>query len=173
MDSRQIEFPNSEEVEIKEIEIPEKCKTEKIEIPISENLEIEETEIPEVEGEVESPIVVEAEQTGVLSVVESDQSEVPGDAETEIQEIDGEQTEIPEVGESVIVESDDGSVEILSKICAQMDTFLESQEAVTEFETESGPIAVVHTITLGDFILATLLAAVLIMQIISNTIRRS
>lgn len=162
MDLRQIEFPNLEEIEIKEIEIPEQCKTEKFENLISENVEIEETENPGVEGVVETPIEVEAEQP-----------EVPGDAETEITGNDNEQTEIPEVGESVVLENDDGSIEMLSKICAQMDTLLESQEAVTEFETESGPIAVVHTITLGDLILSTLLAAVLIVQIISKFIRRS
>lgn len=142
--------------EVKEIEIPGKCETGKNEILISE-----------IPGEVE------AEEIGGTAV-ENDVEITEIDSElVETPVIDAEQTEIPEVGESIVLESNDGSVEMLSKICAQMDTLLESQEAVTEFETESGPIAVVHSITLGDLILSTLLAAVLIMQIISNTIRRS
>lgn len=43
---------------------------------------------------------------------------------------------------------------------------------MTRFETDSGNINVIHEITLGDLITATLLTAILIFMIVSRFIRR-
>lgn len=43
---------------------------------------------------------------------------------------------------------------------------------MTRFETDSGNIHVIHEMTLGDLIIATLLAAILIFLFVSRVVRR-
>lgn len=43
---------------------------------------------------------------------------------------------------------------------------------MTRFETDAGNIHVIHEITLGDLVISTLLAAILIFIIVSRVIRR-
>lgn len=45
-------------------------------------------------------------------------------------------------------------------------------QTITTFDTPQGSIAVVHDITMGDLLIATLLAAILIFQILNQLIRR-
>lgn len=105
--------------------------------------------------------------------------------ETPEEEIpENEKNEIPETEESgqTIVEDGDVTHEdlleaLIFNISDRFDELIETrqqeqEEYMTLFESKSGHIAVRHEITLGDLILATLLASILILQIISKVIRR-
>ena len=100
---------------------------------------------------------------------------------------ENEKIEIPETEESDQTVVEDGEVthkdfleSLTLNISDQFDKLMlvveekqeEQKDYTTLFESESGFIVVRHEMTLGDLILATLLASILIFQIIAHTIRR-
>ena len=116
-----------------------------------ENLENEEIEIPEKENpekeKIENPEIEESDQTDVE---------------------DGEVTH-EDFLESLVLNISDKFDELMLVVDEKKE---EQKDYTTLFESDSGFIVVRHEMTLGDLILATLLASILILQIISTTIRR-
>ena len=92
--------------------------------------------------------------------IESTDSEVSENPISENPEIDGGQ-------------SGDTDMDILNGQVSELLTqFEDSQNAVTAFDTPSGPIDVVHVVTLGDLLVSTLLASILIFLVLNQLIRR-
>lgn len=111
-----------------------------------------------------------------------------GDKKEEIPEaLENEKEEVPEIEKEQPTEeipekeisegeSDDEEKEEPTKEIPEIEIFedLESDDeiqTVTIFETEKGPISVVHDVTLGDLIISTILMSLLIFHVISHLIR--
>lgn len=91
----------------------------------------------------------------------------------EPEKIESEVSENPILDTPEIDGGQDTDMDILNgQISELLTQFEESQNVVTAFETPSGPIDVVHVVTLGDLLISSLLASILIFLVLNQLIRR-